>query len=373
MRVRAYGIFYVALMGVAALSANAQPIAVRAAVEKQDAYVGEPFIFQIQVQGNDHPDAPDVSALQKDFDVQTLGGQTNNSQTVSIVNGRMTQDTQRAYVFNYRLTVKKPGVLTIPPITLTANGQSFTTQPIQMNGKKPEETQDFKFRVALSSEKCYAGEPVVLTLTWYLRKDVRNFSFAIPVLDDNRFVVEEPSEGPNSGGDLVRFPLGSAECIGTKSMEKLDGLDYTALSFKRVLIPKQAGVFDFPAATVACEARVSDQRRGRGPMDGFFGDDPFFGSRGILKNFVTPSNPLHLEVLELPSQGRPAQFSGLVGVYRIETSAAPVDVNVGDPITLTIRVSGPPYLKAVELPPLETQAELAARFKIPKEMAAGKN
>ncbi len=356
-----------------AAAASAEDVAVRAAVEKTDAFVGEPFIFQIQVQGNDHPDAPDVSALSNDFDVQTLGGQTNNSQSVTVVNGRMSTTVQRAYVFNYRLSPKRTGVLNIPAMTLTVDGKAMSTQPIQLTGRKPEETQDFKFRLELSSERCYAGEPVALTITWYLRKDVRNFSFTLPILEDNRFVIEESTQPPDPRRELVRFPLGSQECIGEKGTDTLDGLQYTTLLFRKILIPRQAGTYDFPPATVACEARVGDQRRGaRGLFGDIFDNDPFFGQRGMFKSFVTPSNPLHLQVAEVPQQGRPANYSGLVGSYELDVSAAPTEVNVGDPITLTIRISGPPYLKAVELPPLENQPELAKHFKIPKEMAAGK-
>lgn len=360
-------------MALFAVSAFAQEITVRAAVEKNDAFVGEAFIFQIQVQGHDHPDPPDVSALSQDFDVQSLGGQTNNSQSVTVINGRMNSTVQRAYVFNYRLSPKRTGALSIPALSVTVDGKVFTTQAIQLNGRKPEETQDFKFRLALSSERCYVGEPVALTVTWCLRKDVRNFSFNIPILEDGRFVVEESTQAPDPHKEQVRFPLGSQECIGEKGEETIEGRNYTTLQFRKILIPKQTGNYDFPAATVSCEARTNDQRKSqRGLLGDFFDNDPFFGARGMFKNFVTPSAPLHLEVAELPRQGKPANFSGLVGTYRLDVSAAPTDVNVGDPITLTIRVSGPPYLKSAELPPLDTQPELAKHFKIPKEMAAGK-
>jgi len=44
---------------------------------------------------------------------------------------------------------------------------------------------------------------------------------------------------------------------------------------------------------------------------------------------------------------------------------------VGDPITLTLRISGPDYLDPVTLPPLHAQPELARDFKIPPDMAPG--
>ncbi|MEJ2689718.1 MAG: BatD family protein, partial [Deltaproteobacteria bacterium] len=76
-------------------------------------------------------------------------------------------------------------------------------------------------------------------------------------------------------------------------------------------------------------------------------------------------------IKDLPTAGRPPSFTGLVGVYSIATQASPTDVNVGDPITLTILVTGPPYLDNVELPPLQQLSALQADFKIPAEMAEG--
>jgi hypothetical protein len=58
-----------------------------------------------------------------------------------------------------------------------------------------------------------------------------------------------------------------------------------------------------------------------------------------------------------------------VGKYRIEANATPTEVSVGDPITLTLSLSGPEYLEHVKLPPLSQQSGLVRDFKIPKERA----
>jgi hypothetical protein len=52
--------------------------------------------------------------------------------------------------------------------------------------------------------------------------------------------------------------------------------------------------------------------------------------------------------------------------------ALPTEVRVGDPITLTVQVTGPGYADNIELPSLHRQAALAREFKIPDEMAPGK-
>ena len=74
------------------------------------------------------------------------------------------------------------------------------------------------------------------------------------------------------------------------------------------------------------------------------------------------SRPLKLTVLSVPEQGKPAGFYGLVGRYTISAAAAPTKVNVGDPITLTIKIGGSKYLKPVQWPELEGLEELTGNF-----------
>jgi len=357
-----------------AAAAFAQEVSVQVAVESKDVYLGQPFIFQIQIQGDDAPETPDLSAL-TDFAVEALGGRRNNSQSMTIVNGRVTQSVSRGYIFSYRLTAKRAGRLTVPGVPIKAGGQIYHTQPVAITSREPQQSDDFKLHVAFSKERCYVGEPVPLTITWYISKDVRNFTFAVPVLEDNRFTAVDSDQLHDPNVEYFRVPLGSSETLAVKGQGELEGRTYATLTFQRILMPKEAGIFEFPPATVAFEALVGYERPrlGRSLLDDFFSDDFFsMGRQGVYRNLVTPSDPTRLEVLALPNEGRPANFSGLVGRFRIEADASPREVNVGDPITLTIRVKGSDYLAGVELPPLQDQPGLAKHFKIPREMASGK-
>lgn len=91
-----------------------------------------------------------------------------------------------------------------------------------------------------------------------------------------------------------------------------------------------------------------------------------------MKKFVVPSNRLGLSVRNLPAEGRPEGFAGHVGELKISAKAEPVDVNVGDPITLSITLEGPDYLGRVELPPLAAQESITKDFKVPDDMADGR-
>ncbi len=344
-------------------------LTVQALVEKREVFAGEPFVLQIRVDGSDSPEEPDLSAL-KDFTVRSLGGSQNSSESVTIVNGRVNRVVQRGYIWSYQLTASREGQLTISAITVRAGGRSARTQPVPIRVARPQESQDFKLRLSLSESSVYVGQPVTLTITWYVGRNVTGFTWDVPVLADSRF----------SFGDIriqvdperhIQIPTSAGELIAEKSRAALDGREFLAVTAKKILIPRQPGSFTLPEATVAGQAVRGFQRR-RSPFGDFFDDDFFgFGRQPVVESFAVPSNRLTLQVRELPSAGRPAGFSGLVGEYRIKSEAAPTEVNVGDPITLHIDLSGPGDLGNAELPPLENQPEFAGDFKIPPERAAG--
>jgi hypothetical protein len=344
---------------------------VTAAVERNEVYVGAPFTLQIQVEGSDQVERPDLSSL-AGFQVQEAGGGQNNSQSISIVNGKISRVVQRGFTFNYRLTAKSAGELTIPAISVTAEGQTRRTQPIRIRALPPAQSDDFKLRLDVSEQRCYVGQPVILTLTWYVGRNVEEFQFNVPILDDKRFEISAFNENidPAQQDNYVRIPLGADVAIGRKGQATLDGREFLTVKFERVLIPKQPGTVNIPQATVSMRAVQGYQRRGNRAFDDFFSDS-FFGRRAVYEDLVVPSNAPTLEVAELPEAGRPAGFSGLVGSFEVEAEATPTEISVGDPITLSVRLKGPRYLQNVTLPPLETQPSLARDFRIPEERATG--
>ncbi len=354
---------------------QAWSLSATAAVEKQEVFIGESFVFQVQVSGSENPEKPDLSHVE-DFTVVFQGGQQNSSRSVTIVNGRVVQDVKEGYFFSYQLTPRRTGRLVIPSIIVRADGNTTRTESIIITAKKPVETDDFKLRLELSKSHCYVGEPVTLTVTWYIGKDVQDFNFTLPVINDDTFAFADPKVDTRSGKKLYRIRLGDQEVLGEKSQGKIDNREYATITFKKILIPKQAGPVTIEPATVACNALVGYKKQRRGFNNDFFSDffkDDFFGrgQRGVYKTIVVPSNPLELKVLDLPEEGRPHNYSGHVGQYEIQAAATPTEVNVGDPITLTISLSGPEYLENVRLPALGRQTDMVKMFKIPKERASG--
>ena len=140
----------------------------------------------------------------------------------------------------------------------------------------------------------------------------------------------------------------------------IKGVEAKVVSFSKVLIPKRAGRIRIDPISVSTNMPAGRIRTG----DWF---DPW---QTRYERVSVQSDPVELEVLPLPDMVKPPQFYGLIGQYTISASATPTKVNVGDPITLTIRIGGSPYLKPVQWPELERLPELAENFKIPAEKAS---
>lgn len=77
--------------------------------------------------------------------------------------------------------------------------------------------------------------------------------------------------------------------------------------------------------------------------------------------------PLEFRVQPLPEQGRPADFNGAVGRYSISVQASPVQVAVGDLVSLRYTVGGEGALTYLTCPTLASNAE----FKVypPRDVA----
>ena len=112
--------------------------------------------------------------------------------------------------------------------------------------------------------------------------------------------------------------------------------------------------------------------------DDFFGGSPFGGSAFGNRLAVTSSRPIvgqaavdSTQVVPVPTAGRPADYRGAVGRYKIITQATPSAVNAGDPITLNIGVLGTGPMELVQAPPLSELSSLTADFKVEDQSLAG--
>lgn len=333
------------LFGLVAAEVSAQSPRVRAAVWKQDVYQGESFIYQITVNGARSVQEPNTDALAtfqpREIPRQWLWSyETDRFDPSDLPEGRH---------FFYRLMSPRTGTVTIPSTTLFVDGRRMRTEPVTVRVTPPPAREEFKLELQLSKSEVYVGEPVTLNAVWYAR-DSASFYFAnIPLLQHPDVVLQERSPVRGSAGLFLRMAGGSQRLTGERGSAVLDGRQYETMTVKQPITMRSSGSYEFPRATV--QVWRSKQLRGRTRAH-----------RGYRQT-VVGSNGLNLTVKALPDAGKPDNFTGIVSeTLDVRTSLSHTEMNVGDPVTLEIRLDGAPAPDSIEFPGLDAFEGLSQRF-----------
>jgi len=356
-------IFWIMLPVLWAAAASPAAVRVYAKVQAETAiYAGEEFAYSVVVEGG-RPSKIDISPLAA-FRPRSADSGTS----MNMVNGRTTV----SYFQNYAITAGQAGVLHLPPVTVVVDGQTYTTNPVDVTISQPGATDQMSLELLISEKQCYVGQPLIMTVKWTVMTRVQQGTFDIPVFESDDFYLEDTSE---SATVLAReqTTIHGVPVTVTEERQLIRGVEGAVLSLRKVLIPKRSGRIRLDPVSISASIAVGRERSG----------DFFNPYRLRFARVSAQSEPVELDVRLLPETGKPPEFYGLVGQYTIAASAAPTKVNVGDPITLTIRIGGKgsptqnsalggpvPYLKPVQWPALEQVPELAAGFKIPAEKAS---
>ncbi len=345
-----------AVMAALAASASGQ-VQVSAQVDSgKDIYVGEGFTFYIVIQGSDKAGQVDLKPLQE-YNPQSTGNRKQIS--TNFINNRTTQSVTT--IMTYTLTASREGRLQLPSLTVEVEGKTYRTNPVTVNIIKPGTTDQLDLEVMLSQQQCYVGQPVIMTVKFFISADIGDFQFNIPAFSGDDFYIEDPDVS-DPQAKLYRINTGTTVMV-SQYRTVHNNKDSILLSFSKVLIPKNSGKIAIKPSSVSAAVAVG-RTRSRDPFDSFFGGQTQY------RRFMVNSEPHELEVSPLPEQDKPAQFYGLVGQYTISASATPTQVNVGDPITLTIKIGGGKYLKPVQWPQIENMPAMVANFKIPSQKAS---
>ncbi len=291
-----------------------------------------------------------TGARSADIEIKEIDGlQFHNrgqSNRINIINGNYSSSISNSYV----VQPLQPGTYTIPPISITTGKETVQTEPITFQvtaiGQGPQankqntNTSPSENNVAfiLVSEigRHYTGEIVPLKIKAYFNRKYRWEPInSPPVLKADGVVMSPLSNEPE------------------QSQEQLKGTVYHVLSWDTTISGIKAGrhpiLFELNATLL-----LPQQQRTRSPFggsnpfnDSFF--DSFFG--GLQRKPIQVISPeLHFEAAELPEKGRPENFTGAIGDFQLTVNAFPQEVEVGEPITLTMEIAGKGNFDRVESP-----------------------
>ncbi len=374
VRVRQVLVSTLVMVCILALSTTAEAADVEFSVSQRETEVGVPVTLTVEIinaTNYDRPQLPEIPGAT----VLAIPGEQSSSMT-TIINGQTTQRNSRKLTF--RITPTKHGTLSIPSIQVTADGKMFSSQQIDVIVSKvdPATTSDLLLvDIHSTKEAIYLGQSLDVTLRIWIRP-YQDKQFNVRLDSNNMWQMLDATAtswgGFESALAKLRDPFGGLR-IPTQEVLREDGQgnqrSYFLYEIPATIWPQQAGKLsiDPPHIVVNYPAKLGRQ-------------DDIFGRIGITQTrtvAATAESP-DVEVKLPPIQGQPTTFNGAVGRFDITASAAPLEVSVGDPITLTIRIfdrnggeSPEGRLALLPPPPLDRMPEITEHFRMPADPLAG--
>lgn len=288
------------------------------------------------------------------------------SQEISVING----ETTSRNIFSYVLIANDVGKRTIGPFEVSIGSKTYKVAPVEVEvvpdtgagaGAPPPATQgpvysppsralpsgdvssqDIFVKAWLDKDEVYVNEPAMLTYTIYTRLSATYKGF--------------DKEPVTTGFWVEDFPPDKT----TKKTEQIfNGRRYVVADVRKLaLFPTQPGVYAIDTGVISSAVEIRQQEQD--DFDSFFSYNmfgrrspafsPFITTQVIQKNLIP--DKVTLTVKALPEAGKPSNFSGAVGDYRIEGSMDKREVEQGSPVTYRVRIIGQGNINTVQTPAL---------------------
>ena len=307
----------------------------------------------IRVDGSSIPEvsSPKLPAMKN---LRLAGGpSTARNSSYTFDNGRILNSS--ALTLTYYLVPSGPGQAEVPPFDVVVGGKAYRTEALRFavvagrsgpappspgpGGAPTQEGEDEQGNAAgdvflqakLGASSVWSGQPVPFDVTLYAAAPVNDFNWTdVPGLTG--VWAEELPVDPNRDRRVVT----------------MNGRQYTAFPVARkLLVPTGAGPLTIPSFT----AQVQLRRASRDPFASFF-------SLGSVVNIIRRTAPLKLDVRPLPTSGRPVDFSGAVGSFRLRLVADRTAMDLGDAVALRVTVEGDGSLQSAVPPKLTAMPEI---------------
>ena len=240
--------------------------------------------------------------------------------------------------WTYMLRPKKVGQFTVSQIQISHGNKTYTTDPISIKvlpkSTKPsqsESTQDtftdafssstHKVEASVDNLRPYVNEQIIYTFRYLYTARIPSFN--------------SPKYTPPS---LRQF--WTAELERKRAQRQvIDGTLYWIEEIRVGLFPITAGRVTIEPAKLSLPLST-----GRG--------------RPQSSN-VLITNPVEVDVRPLPQEGKPTNFVGTVGQYRIHAQTDRQTIEAGDGLTLRVQVSGTGNIETVPAPTVPTLPNMA--------------
>lgn len=330
---------------------------VTATIDPAEIVVGDTAQLTLAVEG-----AANISGINftKVDGIEVTGTRQSSQRILSFGMGSDSTNSQ-SFTMLLAITGRKAGSYTIPPVEVMVGGKKLKSNPVNLRvvnpgggtvsplptpsasapgmprhpPSGPEDVPDLSqqpvlLQVVFPKRDYFVGEVILVEIKLYVRQGVHG-EIGPPALSREGFTQFKFSQKPLREDDRV-----------------INGETYTVFTWYTAVSAVKAGDL---ALSAQLEFLVQERRRTHFPFDDSLFDD-FFG--GTKKRVNIKSKEAGLNVLPLPSEGRPDDFSGAIGDFKMTSAASPDKVAVGDPITVKTTVNGLGNFDRVNAPAMES-------------------
>lgn len=341
-------VFLIFILFVNIANAYADEMKVTARVDKTRVEMGSLVRYTIGIHGAFDTEQPQLSPLEG----FSIGFGPNISTQTSIMNNVVS--IFRGYT--YGLAPQKLGKFTIGPAMLKYKGKTYKSNSITIevvdrtpfenktDGRSRGKDIDINKRIFIElvtdKKDAYIYEQIIMSFKLYFQK-------GLPIEDLDYVPPKTKNFYTEKLGDEKRFEV------------VRDGILYNVIELRTALFPVASGDIKIPPAKFKCNILIRQRRqRNWDPFDDFYKKslfDEFLGRNEYRYPVERVTDPIRVKIKPLPEEGKPKDFAGAVGTFTMDVLAKSTDVKVGEPITLSINISGKGNIQTIGGPTLDLE------------------
>ena len=332
---RLLSFLFLLLLTLPAAAQNAG-IEVKASIAPAQARPNQNVAYTISVSGAAPTALPE---LRLPLQVQQVSS-VSTSQQFQMINGV----TSSKVTFTWALVGTEPGDFVIPAQTVTLGNQTVQSNEVQFkvvqgqvntqsaNPGQPSSEEAF-LQLEIGKTEIYQGELVPLSAALYVPRQMGLRRFGLIDINKDDFAIQ-------------RFPQQAEQ-----SQEVVANIGFNVFTFRSTISALRTGDLKIGPANQELLVEVMGQG---GMANSPFGGFPFAEPQKI----IAKSSQIPVKVIPLPTEGKPASFSGAVGDFTLSAKASPTEgLKVGDPISVELSVTGSGNFDALTEPKLSEPAD----------------
>jgi hypothetical protein len=296
-------------------TASAEPSA-SASFEPATGWVGRPVMYRVTIAGSQRAlELPDLPPAPPRLELAAAG----RSVSTQVLNGGFVLTT----TFQFSAVASHAGMFTIPGYDVRVGAKQVRVPPAVFTAADPP-----------------AGEAAYQAARVELEVPRRDF-FAGETISGRLLVIETPDESPQyiahvaktSGAAVFRPAMRTRREQFVRGGEQLNAL----------VMPVQITPILEGEVELGCQVMVHVQKL-----------DPTGRRGGFAVQTTLDSKPVKIRVMALPRAGRLPGFTGAIGRFTIsQPKLSATEVEVGEPVTLNLKITGEGNLDGVAGPEFE--------------------